>query len=198
MASLASPKIASVVPHTPSSLSMLALSCLVFYLSWTCIYNLYFHPLRRYPGPLLARCTRLWYVWYFVRGRYHLATQRAHETYGDVVRVAPDELSYTAAPAWKVIYGQRPGKEEMSKDTTLYNNILSTDSLVSALPRERHAFLRKLLAHSFSATALREQESTVEAYCDLLVLKLTEACDRAAKPLDMVAWYGVSTLSSDP
>ena len=103
------------------------------------------------------------------------------------MRVAPDELSYTAASAWKDLYGQRPGKEEMPKDPVLYNNILPTGSLVSALPRERHAFLRKLLSHSFSAAALREQESTVEAYCDLLILKLTEACEGGAKPLDMVA-----------
>ncbi|KAI7789082.1 benzoate 4-monooxygenase cytochrome P450 [Diaporthe eres] len=37
-----------------------------------------------------------------------------HQVYGPVVRVAPDEVSYTSETAWRTIYGQR--SVEMTKD----------------------------------------------------------------------------------
>ena len=180
------------IPSTLSSYIVLTLSLTGLYLLWTIIYTLFFHPLRKYPGPLLARSSRLWYTWYFTRGQLHVACHEAHKKYGDVVRIAPDELSYITAPAWKDIYGQRPGKAEMAKDSTFYGNVLSTGSLLMA-PRERHAFLRKLLAHSFSASALREQESLVESYAELLVAKVTEAFAGGTKPVNLVNWYSVSS-----
>ena len=190
MAVLVPETTASSIPSFLSSYLLLGSTCATLYLLGCFIYNLYFHPLRRYPGPVLARCSRLWYTFYFVRGKFHLATQRAHEKYGDVVRVAPDELSYIATSAWKDIYGHRAGKPEMSKDPVFYANILSTGSLVTA-PRERHGFIRRQLAHSFSASALREQESLVESYADLLIFKLSEACEKGSKPVNIVAWYNV-------
>ena len=185
------------LPSTLPSYIVLTFSLPGLYLLWTIIYTLFFHPLRKYPGPLLARSSRLWYTWYFTRGQLHVACHEAHKKYGDVVRIAPDELSYIAAPAWKDIYGQRPGKAEMAKDSTFYGNVLSTGSLLMA-PRERHGFLRKLLAHSFSASALREQESLVESYADLLVTKVTEASAEGTKPVNLVNWYSVSLSSIPP
>jgi hypothetical protein len=45
-----------------------------------------------------------------------------HLKYGPVVRIAPDELAYIDSEAWKDIYGQRPGKEEVPKDPPFYDN----------------------------------------------------------------------------
>lgn len=71
-----------------------------------CIYNLFFHPLRHYPGPLFSRATRLYHVFWDVRGLSHWKIKEWHEKYGQVVRIAPDELSYTnGQEAWPAIYG---------------------------------------------------------------------------------------------
>src|ERR1700712_2295680 len=71
------------------------------------IYNLYFHPLRAYPGPFWARACRLWYINAVVRGTLPFSVYHAHQKYGGIVRVAPDELAYGDAEAWKEIYGIR-------------------------------------------------------------------------------------------
>jgi hypothetical protein len=38
-----------------------------------------------------------------------------HNRYGDVVRIAPDELSFTDVRAWKDIYSNRPGHGPLSE-----------------------------------------------------------------------------------
>lgn len=51
-------------------------------LGWT--YNLYLHPLRRFPGPKLAAMTRLYEFWYDVvlDGRFLHQMERMHQEYG--------------------------------------------------------------------------------------------------------------------
>jgi hypothetical protein len=39
-----------------------------------------------------------------------------HERYGDVVRLAPDELSYANEEAWREVYGYRSGRKEVGKE----------------------------------------------------------------------------------
>jgi hypothetical protein len=43
-----------------------------------------------------------------------------HEKYGDVVRVAPNELSFAGEEAWRDIYTHRPGHKEARKDPIWY------------------------------------------------------------------------------
>ena len=68
------------------------------------IYNVYFHPLRSYPGPLLAKVTPLRQAFYFLRGREAFECLKLHETYGDVVRIAPNTLSFIQEDSWRTIY----------------------------------------------------------------------------------------------
>ncbi|KAH6872093.1 cytochrome P450 [Thelonectria olida] len=121
-------------------------------------YNLYLHPLSKQPGPRLAASTRLWYCWHCVRGTLIYAVHDAHKKYGDMVRIAPDELSCITAEAWKDIYGHRAGKEEMMKDPTFYSSISSGPGSIINAERSRHGHLRKKASHGFSEVALRSQE----------------------------------------
>jgi hypothetical protein len=160
------------------------------YVTYHIIYNLFLHPNRKYPGPFLARTSRIWFVWSSNTGKSHLHLQQAHKTYGPVVRIAPNELSYISAGAWKQIYGPRPGKEEMTKDPIMYQNLISKGSMLS-IDRQRHGFIRKLVSSSFSASALREQETLIQSYADLFVSKLVEQCRGGAAVVDMVPWWNV-------
>ncbi|TVY81084.1 Cytochrome P450 monooxygenase aclL [Lachnellula suecica] len=69
------------------------------------VYNLYFHPLRSYPGPLLARASRLPFLYYQVTGRIPHTLKLWHEIYGESIRIAPNDLSYTKSQAWFDIHG---------------------------------------------------------------------------------------------
>lgn len=57
-------------------------------LIYTALYRLSpFHPLARYPGPILPRLSK-WYSAYVCKtGHLHLWYQQLHNQYGDIVRV---------------------------------------------------------------------------------------------------------------
>lgn len=65
--------------------SILAISLAISW-SYRIIYNLWFHPLRNFPGPVLARATK-WYETYFdvfkaPGGQYIFEVDRQHQKYG--------------------------------------------------------------------------------------------------------------------
>lgn len=88
------------------------------------LYNVYFHPLRKYPGPLLHRASCLPRLLSILRGYYSRELFDLAEQYGPIVRVAPNVLIYTDADAWKDIYSNQNGAvnkgEEFEKDAKSY------------------------------------------------------------------------------
>ncbi|CAI0653082.1 unnamed protein product, partial [Colletotrichum noveboracense] len=132
------------------------------------IYNVFFHPLRHYPGPLLWRASPLPKNIYMLRGLYAKKAREIHETYQGTVRVAPNELSYIQPQAWKDILG-RPLKSEMYKDMRFFGgDAFGRDSLVTTLP-EDHTRMRRIFSHAFSNTALKAQEPLLIKYADQMV-----------------------------
>ena len=74
------------------------------------IYNIYFHPLARFPGPKICAAFRLTHVISIQRGNLHNQLKDFHDRYGNIVRIAPSELSFTDPEAIKDIYSARPGQ----------------------------------------------------------------------------------------
>lgn len=50
------------------------------------IYRLFFHQLRQFPGPILAKASKLWHVMHCQDSKNHLLMDRLHQEYGDFVR----------------------------------------------------------------------------------------------------------------
>jgi hypothetical protein len=46
------------------------------------VYRIWFHPLAKFPGPVLAKVTNLYGGYYAWRGDLHLDMMRCHEKYG--------------------------------------------------------------------------------------------------------------------
>ena len=84
------------------------------------VYNLYFHPLSKFPGPKLWAATQLPYIISLVSGRLVVNQQRLHEAYGDVIRLGPNEVSFAKEEAWHDIYNHRPGHKDVLKDEIWY------------------------------------------------------------------------------
>lgn len=74
------------------SLAVQTTACLALsYLGslWTSmiIYRLFFHPLRRFPGPPLAKVSKFYHVLCCWKQDNHRVKARWHECYGDFVRI---------------------------------------------------------------------------------------------------------------
>lgn len=66
-----------------------------------------FHPLRAIPGPWLNSISEIPAALALVKGDQHIYYQSLHKTYGNVVRVSPNELSFLSTEAREEIYGLR-------------------------------------------------------------------------------------------
>lgn len=70
-------------------------------------YDLFLHPLSSIPGPRLAAVSQLWKRradWKARRAHFML---KAHEKYGPVVRIAPNELSFSDPGLLQQVYGHK-------------------------------------------------------------------------------------------
>lgn len=65
------------------------------------------HSLSKHPGPWLNSVSGIPTALACFRGVQHLYNYALHEKYGPVVRISPNELSFTEAYAWEQIYGNR-------------------------------------------------------------------------------------------
>lgn len=70
------------------ALGLLALS--VIYMVVITIYNLYFHPLAKYPGPCLARISPVYSIWGLFRGRWPFDVHQLHLKHGPILRTMPN------------------------------------------------------------------------------------------------------------
>lgn len=168
-------------------------STIVLFVLGKCLYNLFLHPLRSYPGPLLWRATRLPYDWHGFNGTLHNEVVKLHKRYGPIVRLGPDELSFTSSQARKDILAHFPGKEEFPKD--LRRNTKSPNGLESILlsHKDNHSRFRRLLSHAFSEKGLRDQEPHIRRHVDLLIENLTRIA-KSGEKADMVEWFNMVTF----
>ncbi|KAK4051579.1 hypothetical protein OIV83_002719 [Microbotryomycetes sp. JL201] len=75
------------------------------YLILRTIYLVTLHPLASVPGPWLARISDVWKARETAKGRYVTSLRRAHEKWGRIVRIGPNEVSVVAPEDLKQMYG---------------------------------------------------------------------------------------------
>ncbi|KAI2473577.1 putative toxin biosynthesis cytochrome P450 monooxygenase [Annulohypoxylon bovei var. microspora] len=189
------------IPYLPLNITVLEITIAGFvfvtaFLVSQWIYNGFFHPLASVPGPFLYGASELPLRWHQVKGQEPFILARLHNEYGQVVRIAPNDISYTNAEAWNAIYGHHTAPEGIhlmrnlpkEPDLDFYGalGLFSTDG-------EDHARQRRQLAPAFSDRALRDQESLITCYIDRAISRFGENA-QARRPIDLSAWFNYITF----
>jgi len=145
------------------------------------IYTLYFHPLAKYPGPLLGRLTQWYDVYHAYIGDKHLLFYRLHQRYGPIVRFSPSTLSINDPAALKAIYahGANVQKSNFYKCFRARPDAIST---LLATDRAHHARKRRVMGQAFSDTALRGLEQYVLGHVQDLVDRIAGVVATADAP----------------
>lgn len=161
------------------------------------LYNLYLHPLRRYPGPPLHAAYRLPYVVANIRGKLPFAVLDMHRKYGPVVRIAPNELAFTDPEAWNDIYGLQGGRVQNPRDKAVYVAPASKDAGepkgIMLAGDATHARLRRIYGPAFTPKAIEGLTDMLLKYSDLLVEQLRIAI--GSEPVqDLSAWFNYTTF----
>ncbi|KAH7233411.1 cytochrome P450 [Fusarium tricinctum] len=141
----------------------------------TVVYRLYFHPLAKFPGPRLAACSEFWFIRAMTSGRHSFDMSKLHRKYGDVVRVATNDLSFASPAAYRDIYNHASKDRVLfPKDEIFYtvDSSVTRPNIVFAIDSQDHRSQRRSLSHAFSAKALRDNEETVQAHVKVLIEQL--------------------------
>lgn len=160
----------------------------VLYHIFNIIYNLQFHPLSSFPGPLARRASRIPYTLSILNGRLHTDTAALHRKYGPVVRVAPNELAFADPSSWKDVMGG--GSKELAKwgDVYLVPEFMPPH-LQNTVDKEHHKMLRRAVAPGFSDQSLRAQEGLISKYINNLIERLKESCVAGQPSKDDLSTY---------
>ncbi|RYP36604.1 hypothetical protein DL767_003308 [Monosporascus sp. MG133] len=185
---------------TPSTWAFLqtllvgALATLVIYGTWRVIYNVYFHPLRHFPGPRIASVSEFFKLWVLTTKQVHTLTLAAHARYGPVVRVAPNVLSINDPHLLPTVYHRRDDKTDVYTPGVLGD----TAPPFQTLPWLEHTRKRKRVASSFALSNLVKLEGQV----DERVIEWTTTVGRrfadTGARMDFAAWsqwYAYDTVS---
>ena len=78
------------------------------------IYYCWFHQLCQVPGPFLARFSQAWRNIRYFKGTWLRDVTELHEKYGNVVRIAPNEVSFVDRDALRALYGHGKVSQKVS------------------------------------------------------------------------------------
>ncbi|KAJ5148531.1 hypothetical protein N7448_000109 [Penicillium atrosanguineum] len=143
------------------------------FLAWCLIiaaYNVFLHPLRNYPGPKLDAATRLVYVYHMILGDSCKYLASLHDKYGEVVRVGPNELSYTTVSANKTIFGTKATADSsFEKNPAVYIQGSGMSQNILFASTSEHPRYRRLMGPAFSEQAIREQEPMIQEFTSTMI-----------------------------
>jgi cytochrome P450 len=163
------------------------------------IYRITFHPLAKYPGPLLNAISWWPQAIFNIQGKAHLKQYQLHQKYGNVVRVAPNVLLFGTASAAHEIYDRKANVIKTGwTDVSLEINPSKSTHVMN--DRVAHAKRRRMLANCFSESALRSQEyliiDRIKAWCGVMAESTSTKAENKGwgQARDMSLWANNLTL----
>ncbi|TRX92616.1 hypothetical protein FHL15_006543 [Xylaria flabelliformis] len=132
--------------------------------------QVFFHPLRKYPGPIPAKFTDAYNGFYTVGQRLHLVTWQNHLKYGPVVRQGPNKLVFSTVTAVHDIY--RTDKTTKPKAYMALGPGLKTYNVFTATDNQLHRQRRQLVGGILTDASLRAFEPTMVKQVDVLLANL--------------------------
>lgn len=132
----------------------------IAYLFSSIVYRIFFHPLSKYPGPVLGKLTALHTTYHAYKGDRYLHLYQLHKKYGPVVRYAPNALSFNSSTALQQIYGHGAQSRKFQK-SEFYKGFVAVKGVHNthnAIDKKVHARKRRVLSAAFGENALRGME----------------------------------------
>lgn len=171
----------------PLTVAALALAPILFG-TLNVLYRLFFHPLRKVPGPRAAAVTGLWRTSKYIKGQWHDDIVKLHAQYGPVVRIAPNEISFVDEEALKTLYGHgSPSIKTSWYDTWTFKNNPSTFSVIDP---SHHRMLRSRASAIYSMSSVLHMEPMMSQILQT-TMKQFQKMATDGEPVDLVKWLNL-------
>ncbi|KAI0172823.1 hypothetical protein GGR52DRAFT_423162 [Hypoxylon sp. FL1284] len=170
------------------------------------VYYIFLHPLKAYPGPLLAKVTDAYAGYHAIMMRLHLVTWEDHKRYGRVIRHGPNKLVFNSAEAIK---GWFPGtcvtlgpfdiylNKRISKSHAYLTSLpaSTSENIWSVVDKRDHRSRQRLIGPIFSDRSLQQFEPSMIKEIDVFLRVLLASCRAPNKQdLDMTKQCDYLTL----
>lgn len=165
-----------------STLSVVSASFLASLFTSITIYRLAFHRLNKFPGPLSWKLTKWTHAIKNADALGYLHLDQLHQKYGPIVRTGPTELSIIDPAILTLCLG--PGTK--CKKAIWYDVGSPLVSMHQVRDKKLHDTRRRAWDRGFSAKALRDYESRVSLYGELLMKQLHAF---GGKALNVSKWF---------
>lgn len=140
------------------------------------IYRTFFHRIRHFPGPRLARVSKLWHTYHCLNGQNHLLLERLHRQYGDFVRTGPSEITIFHSDALVKLDG--PGNKTTKSDW--YDFILPQVGVTTIRDRSYHDQRRRVWTKGLSTSDLSRYQEYISTQAQKLEAIVAAAAENKA------------------
>ncbi|KAF2272270.1 benzoate 4-monooxygenase cytochrome P450 [Westerdykella ornata] len=169
---------------------ILALCLIVSYVFGSIVYSLFFHPLSKVPGPVLARINRLPSFYHALKGDRHVWIWQNFQLYGDKFRATPNLILFNNTRAFTDIYGVRANTRR-SAFYKMWKRHANDVHTVNSVDKQEHAKKRRLLNLIFTERSVKAASPIIVGHIDRWIQLLVgeDAIeDGWSEPRNMSTW----------
>ena len=133
-------------------------------------------------------------------GNLVVEVKKMHKVYGDVVRTAPDEVSFAWEDAWHDVFSAWDGHKEFPRNGTFFKAPPGQpDNLITTIDMKASSRMHGVVMTAFTERVLAKQEPTIQMYADLVMNKLmkqavTPGNVETGATMDLVEWFNWFTF----
>ncbi|KAJ3557179.1 hypothetical protein NM688_g1614 [Phlebia brevispora] len=146
-----------------------------------------FHPMARYPGPVMCKVSKFWMAYVAKNHKQHLYLQSLHDKYGDVVRIGPNEVSIRDTSAINPLMGS----QGLPKGPTWGGRSLQNPikALIVLQDQAEHLRRRKSWNRGLNIAAIKELAPTMTAR----ITQLVDGIGSQKGAVDLSKWVSFFT-----
>ncbi|KAI2883418.1 hypothetical protein CBS76997_6802 [Aspergillus niger] len=179
----------------PSGRACAGVALVAFFLYHFIIYPSFLSPLAKIPNAHpLAPYTSLWILWARYRIRENNTVLRAHQQHGEVVRLAPNEVSINCVnDGIKTVYGKGFEKPPFYSVFVNYGAL----NMFSSLHSPEHAMRKKRISNIYSKSFLQSSPDAAAIIQEVVQRRLLSQFASHAKskqPLDIYPIYKATAM----
>ncbi|KAK2811125.1 hypothetical protein FQN50_002461 [Emmonsiellopsis sp. PD_5] len=153
-----------------------------------------------FPGPKLAKVTKWWRRYHELRDNLVQLTHSAHQKYGPIAQISPDEVSFCHPDALRDIYTGPHGGLDVIEDVWFFEQY-GSENLVSTVDAELHLARRKNTAGLYTSPVVASagSQALMKRCIDMFVEEIEKEAELSSRTVDvfpLVRWLTSDVMVS--
>ncbi|KAJ6119298.1 hypothetical protein N7523_003578 [Penicillium sp. IBT 18751x] len=153
-------------------------------------------PLSKLPGPWYTRFTSFWLKYQEFTANRRESIHALHKRYGPVVRLAPNEVSFTSLDAMKEIYASGGSGYDKTEFYSLFKQF-QTKTMFSTLRKDEHSKRKRIFAERYAMTNVMKAKplAAITERARAFVSQCTEAGNKSVDVYVLLHCYALDCVT---